>query len=164
MNTRMFRNVLFGVCAIGLALVPAVASAAGLSIAPGSAGLTGKVALTVPVTVSCSASFWDTTTQELFQESISVNVEQASGRSIAHGSSTAYAILPDSLFVQCDGAPVTVPVTVWADVAGPPFHNGSAVVSGAIGLMAGTNCGFPGCYYNLTSISAGFSPQQIKVR
>ena len=164
MKPRIFRNVLFGVCAIGLGLVPAAASAADLSITPGNASLTGKVALTVPVTVSCSAPFWDATTQELFQENISVSVEQASGRSIAHGSSTAYASVPDSLFVQCDGVPVTVPVTVWADVSGPPFHNGSAVVSGAIGLMAGTNCGFPGCYYNLVSISAGFAPQQIKVR
>ena len=165
MKTRLFRNVLFGVCATGLALVPTLASAADLSIAPGgNASLTGKVVMTVPVTVSCSAPFWDTTSQELVQEGIFVSVEQASGRSVAHGASQAYASVPDSLFVQCDGAPVTVPVTVWADVSGPPFHNGSAVVSGAINMLAGTSCGFPGCYYNLVSISAGFAPQQIKVR
>src|SRR5690348_5093989 len=130
MKSRLFRNSLLGLCAIGLALSPTIASASGVTISAGPGSLTGKVALTVPLTVSCGSPFWDPSSQELFGEEIYLNVEQASGKSIAHGSGSAFASTPGPLFVQCDGRAATIPVTVLADPSGPPFHGGTAVITG----------------------------------
>jgi hypothetical protein len=67
-----------------LAAFVATASAAdALTISPGTPSLTGRVAITAPVTVTCSR--FDTTLT-LDSERINVQVEQAAGKAIAHGS------------------------------------------------------------------------------
>jgi hypothetical protein len=164
MKTRSFRNALFAVFAGGLALVPVVASASGLTLTAGQGTLTGKVALTVPVTVTCASPFWDPASQQLVDELVEVSVEQASGREIAHGFGIFRAQTPDALPLQCDGSSVTVPVSILADTSGPPFHSGSAVVTVTADMDAGTSCGFPGCFFNIVTNSASIGPEQIKVR
>jgi len=163
MQLRLFRNSVFALLAAGLALIPIAVSASSVSISAGPGALTGRVALTIPITASCSGTFWDPSTQELFDEFGVVNVEQASGQQIARGSATFNASLPGPLLFQCDGNSVTFPVTVLADPSGPPFHGGTAVVTGFLNLNAGTNCGFPGCYFNIVGLSSSLGPQQIKV-
>jgi hypothetical protein len=160
--SRLFRNTLFAAFATGLALVPTVASASGLTVSAGQGSLTGKVVMTVPVTVTCSSPFWDQATQQLVEESVQVSVEQAAGQQIAHGYGAFFAMVPNSLPLQCDGQTVTLPVTVLADPAGPPFHGGSAVVTVTADMDAGTSCG-PTCFYNFVSSSSTQGPVQIRV-
>ena len=163
MTTRLFRNSLFAAFAVGLALAPAAASASGgITASAGQGSLTGRVAMTVPVTVSCSA-FWDPATQQLINEAVFVSVEQASGNQIARGSGTVPAPMSGMLPFPCDGSTTTIPVSILADPTGPPFHGGTAVVTGQASAAAGTSCGFPGCYYNFVGASGSFGPQQIKV-
>ncbi len=110
-----------------------------MTISLGSPALSSRIAVTEPVTVSCSP--FDPGLV-VYDQSVTVSVEQASGRSIATGSGNGYSAFP------CDGSQTTVPVTVLGDPSGPPFHGGSAVISASAQASAGTPCGFePGCYF-----------------
>jgi hypothetical protein len=102
----------------------ATASAADAATLPlGSPSLTGRVAITEPVTVTCSAFDPSLT---LTSEFVNVQVERAAGTAIARGSASMSSFLPTFRF-PCDGTQSTIPVTVYADSAGPPFHGGKAV-------------------------------------
>jgi hypothetical protein len=120
------------------------------------------VAITVPVTVTCSAFDPSLT---LTYENINVQVEQAAGKSIAHGSYVAMNGLPTLLF-PCDGSQTTVPVTINADPAGPPFHRGPAVFTSIASAVAYTPC-FPGsttCFTNPSaSQTASTGPVEINI-
>jgi hypothetical protein len=76
------------VAALVLACGATAATAQAATISLGTPSLSGRVAITEPVTVSCSPFDPSLT---LFQESVNVSVEQASGRSIARGSGFAAA-------------------------------------------------------------------------
>jgi hypothetical protein len=141
-----------------LAACAATASAAdAMTISPGTPRLTGRVAITVPVTVTCSP-FDPTLT--LDSENINVQVEQADGKAIAHGSGFTSSFSPPVLF-PCDGSQNSVPITIYADPAGPPFHGGAAVFTETASAGAATPC-FPGsttCFTNPSAIqSAGTGP------
>jgi hypothetical protein len=136
----------------------ATASAAeALTISPGTPSLTGRVAITEPVTVTCSP--FDPTLTLTF-ESISVQVEQAAGKAIARGTGARNSFPPTFLF-PCDGSQSTVPITVYADPAGPPFHRGKAVFTETASAGAATPC-VPGsitCFTNpSTSQTASTGP------
>lgn len=163
MKSRIFRSSFFAAVAVGLALVPSAASASGLTAGASDGSLTSRVAMTVPLTVSCGGPFWDPNTQQLIDEFVVLNVEQASGREIARGNAFIRVQIPQPLLFQCDGSNVTIPVSVLADPTGPPFHGGAVVVSGSVGADAGTSCGFPGCFFNVVNESATFGPQTIRV-
>jgi hypothetical protein len=120
-----------------------------MTISPGTPSLTGRVAITVPVTVTCSAFDPSLT---LTSENINVQVQQAAGKSIAHGSSFTMNFLSALLF-PCDGSQTTVPVTIYADPAGPPFHRGPAVFTSVASAGASTPC-FPGSTTCFTTPSA----------
>ena len=112
---------------------------AAMTVSLGIPSLSGRVAITEPVTVSCSP--FDPSLVA-FGQSVTVNAEQASGRSIARGSGTS------ANSFACDGSQTTVPVSVLADPAGPPFHGGPAVISASAQASAGTPCAFapPGSF------------------
>jgi hypothetical protein len=162
MKTRLFRNSLFAVFAVGLALAPTVASASGVSASAGTGTLTGRVALTIPVTVTCTP-FWDPNTQQLVDESIILNVEQASGRDIARANGFVRSDFTGPQLFRCDGSSATIPLSMLADPTGPPFHGGFVVVSGVIGVDAAQSCGFPGCFYNFVQQQVAIGPQQVQV-
>lgn len=162
MKSRIFRNSLLAVFAVGLALAPTVASASGVSASAGPGTLTGKVAITIPVNISCTP-FWDPNTQQLVDEFINLNVEQASGREIAHANGFARSDFTGPQLFQCDGSSVTIPISMLADPTGPPFHGGSVVVSGVVGVDAAQSCGFPGCFFNFVQQQVPIGPQQVKV-
>jgi hypothetical protein len=116
----------------------AAGTAQAMTISLGTPSLIGRVSISEPVTVACTP-FDPSLTQ--FAQSVSVSVEQASGRSIAHGSGSSF------MSFGCDGSRYTIPVGVSADPAGPPFHGGPAVFTAFAGASAGTPCGFsPGCF------------------
>ena len=129
----------------------AAASAQAMTISLGEANLSGRVAVTEPVTVSCTPFDPSLT---LVGESINVTAEQASGRSIAHGTGGTM-VFGSSLLFPCDGSQTTIPVTISADPSGPPFHGGTAVITASAFAQAGIPCvGFPNCFQIVDSQTA----------
>lgn len=126
--------------ALILIVFAATASAAtAATVTLGTPTLTGRVAITEPITVTCSPFDPSLT---LTSETIYVQVEQAAGTAIAHGSAVSAGFLP-ALQFPCDGIPTTIPITINADSAGPPFHGGNAVFTASVTANAATPC-FPG--------------------
>jgi hypothetical protein len=82
-----------------------------------AATLTAKVEVVVTVTASCPSGWYT-----MYN---SVSIEQASGKSIARGTGYMAGI-------QCTGANQVIPVTILADPLGPPFKNGTALVSASL--------------------------------
>lgn len=150
MNRKLIPPAVTALC---LAIVPA---ANAMTISLGSAQLTDRLAVTEPVTVSCSP--FDPSLA-LVSEDLTVSVQQASGRTIAHGSASNYSFAPDYLFA-CDNSQTTIPVTVLADTAGGPFHGGPALITVSAHAGAATPC-WPGsttCFTDpgaMQSVSAG---------
>jgi ABC-type enterobactin transport system permease subunit len=86
--------------AIVLACAATAPAADAMTISLGAPSLTGRVAITEPVTVTCSAFDPSLT---LVSENIFLQVEQAAGRAIAHGSAVSGGFVPSLLF-PCDGS------------------------------------------------------------
>jgi hypothetical protein len=147
------------VAAAAAALVAGAASAQAMTLSFGKPTLSARVAITVPVTVTCSPFDPSLT---YFSGGVSVAVEQAAGKAIAHGFGSASGSLPNLLF-PCDDSQSTVPVTVLADPSGPPFHGGQAVFSAFGSAWAGISCGFPGCYYNQVEQGGSAGPTTLTV-
>jgi hypothetical protein len=101
------------------------ASAQAMTVTLGSASLSGRVAVTEPVMVSCTPFDPSLT---VVGEGINVTIEQASGRSIAHGTGSSNEFGSGQLF-PCDNTSTTIPVAISADTSGPPFHGGTAVIT-----------------------------------
>jgi hypothetical protein len=135
--------------AIAVACAATASTADAMTISLGTPSLTGRVAITEPVTVRCAAFDPSLT---LTGESINLQVEQAAGRAIAHGSAPSFSFFPNVLFA-CDGSPSTVPITIAADPGGPPFDGGSAVFTASASASAATPC-FPGSITCFTSPTA----------
>lgn len=134
-----------------LALAATASAAEAMTITSGTPSLTGRVAIVAPVTVTCTP-FDPTLT--LTAETINVQVEQAAGKAIAHGSGGSTSFAPKVLF-PCDGSSQsTIPITIYADPAGPPFHGGTAVFTETASAGAATPC-FPGSTTCFTNPSAG---------
>jgi hypothetical protein len=92
----------------------------------GTANLIGKVVAQVPVTVTCGP--FDPTLP--FSFSTSVTLTQARAKEIAQGSAfVGVNTTGTPVAVTCDGTPQSFLVTVNANPSGPPFKNGTAVVS-----------------------------------
>jgi hypothetical protein len=130
-------------------VVAALAAGASASAASADSGMTmqfgspslssSRVAITVPVTVSCSPL--DPTF--LLVEGVSVSVEQSSGTGIAHGMASVGDLMDFGapLLFPCDSANHTLSMTVLADTSGRPFHGGPATFSGSA-LVVGEPCPF----------------------
>lgn len=155
----MLRKLLptaFAVATCGLT----AANADAMSISLGKPTLIGHVAISEPVTVSCSPLDPSLT---VFGESVSVSVEQASGRSIAGGSGSAFG---SPLLFPCDDSDNTIAVNVAADTNGPPFKGGRAVFTASAGATAGTpvpGCG--GCFTGpFVSENASVGPAALNLK
>jgi hypothetical protein len=140
---------LLPIAVIAVAGATMASTADAMTISLGAPQLTSRVAITEPVTVTCSPFDQSLT---LVSESINLQVEQAAGRAIAHGSASRFGFLPTLLF-PCDGSQNTVPITISADPAGPPFHGGQAVFTASASAGAATPC-FPGSTTCFTNPSA----------
>lgn len=141
------------------AIFAATASAApAMTLRIGKPALSGRVSITVPLTISCSPFDPSLT---LIETTADVSVEQASGTGIARGSGEAFGdILYGPTAWLCDGTDQTVPVTVLADPAGPPFHGGPAVFWASAFAVGGTICG-PNCLEEQANQSASAGPATI---
>jgi len=89
-----------------------------------NATLTAKVEVVVTITASCPSGAWvmDQT----------VTIEEAVGKSIAHGMSWS---MPG---IQCTGASQVIPVAILADPTGPPFKKGTAIVTARLSAFGST--------------------------
>jgi hypothetical protein len=116
----------------------------------GSADLIGKVVAQVPVTATCGP--FDPALP--FSFSTSVTLTQARAKEIAQGSAfVGVNTTGQTVPVVCDGTPQSFTVTVNANPSGPPFKNGTAVVSAFASAGA-----FP------TFEQAQAGPQTIRLR
>jgi hypothetical protein len=118
---------------------------------PATADLIGKVVVQVPVTATCGP--FDPP-PSFFSFGTSVTITQAHAKEIAQGSGLAGVnTTGQSVPVVCDGTPQSFVVNVAANPSGPPFKNGTAVIS-----ATATAGAFP------TFESASVGPQTIKLR
>lgn len=140
------------------ALAVSSGAAQAMTVSVGSPSLSARLLVTVPVTVSCSPFDPSLT---LFSENVGATVEQASGRSIAHGSASQLVFQPEPMLFVCDGTNTTIPVQVSADTTGVPFHAGKAIVSASAGAAAGT-CFGSSCFGN-TSQFATVPPTVVRL-
>ena len=120
---------------------PVLASSYGLVAQSPTVGKS-MVAVTVPVRVTCPAIDPSYTLQG---QIITVSVEQAVHKAIAHGTGQVFGNLVTGLVVVCDGTPKTVNVVVLADPSGPPFTRGFMNVGVSAEFYAGIWNGDPNC-------------------
>jgi hypothetical protein len=113
-----FALVLPALVVLGLssATVALADNGVNVSVAP-TATLTAKLEVGVMVTTVCPSGW------QLMQAS--VTVEEAVGKSIAHGA----GYIPG---VQCTGADQVIPVSILADPNGPHFKSGTAIVTATL--------------------------------
>jgi hypothetical protein len=159
----MRKILCLSVVALAAAILASTAAAdTGMTLGfVGTPNLSSRVSINVPVTVSCPPFDPSLT---LVADSVSVSVEQASGRAIAHGSGDAFGGVSAPLF-PCDGAEHNVTVNVLADTAGPPFHGGPAVFSAFANAAAGIPC-FPGsttCFIITAFQGASVGPTSLNI-
>ena len=159
-RTRYMLAALAATCAVA-AVAPA---AQAMTIRIGEPTMTGRVAISVPVAVSCTV--FDPAFTHI-SDVASVSVEQAAGREIAYGSGyvsgSGYPGSQSPLLFACDGTEQTVKVPVAANTAGPPFHGGTAVINASASASAAQPC-YPGatnCYTNFVSQTASSGPAKL---
>jgi hypothetical protein len=153
MLTKVLRTTAALAVAVTCAVIAPAANA--MTIRAGDPELSGRIAISVPIVVSCSP-FDPALTH--FSGGVTVSVQQAAGRQIASGSGSVFgSSVTSSLPFTCDGTEQTVPVTVLANTSGPPFHGGRAVLSASANASAGEPCfpGSTGCFINIVGQSAG---------
>jgi hypothetical protein len=142
MKLRGLAAVFAGLGLVALVAAPVLASSYALVAQSATLGKS-MVSVTVPVSVTCPA--FDPTVYTLQDQSITVDVEQAAHKGIAHGEGSIYGNLVSGLAVTCDGTPHTVAVVVLADTSGPPFTKGWMSVSVRGEFAAGYWDGDPNC-------------------
>jgi hypothetical protein len=124
----MMRKFLLAVPVVAAVSAATAIAAQAMTITLGQPSLSARVAITVPVTVSCAPP--SDPSLPLSSAGVSVSVEQAAGKQIAHGvTSLNFMGGPVPPPFTCDGTNQTLNVTVLADPSGAPFHGGQAVVS-----------------------------------
>ena len=124
------------ILAVSSATVALATNGVNVSVAP-TATLMAKLEVDLMVTTACPSG-WQTM-------EASVAVEEAVGKSIAHGT----AFIPG---VQCTGADQVIPVTVIADPSGPPFKKGTAIASAKLSA------------YDFQTFSSGFASVNTAVK
>ncbi len=146
------------------ALAVAAPAAHAMTVRVGDPDLVARVALRVPVSVSCTP--FDPALTHV-SDGVFVSVQQASGRGIASGSGFLsggpVGMTPSPLLFACDGSEQTVTVPVSASAAGAPFHGGPAVITASANAYAAQPC-FPGstnCFFNYTTQSGSSGAVEV---
>jgi hypothetical protein len=126
-KVRGLRLAVAAVAAACLAGTAASSAAAANTISVGNATLLGDVVAQVPGTLTCGPL-------DAFSVNGSVTIQQARNKAIGHGQAffftrPAIGQVGTPSPIVCDGTPQHVTVPVSADDSGPPFKNGTAVVT-----------------------------------
>jgi hypothetical protein len=156
------RAILVTAAAAVIAGSTAAVASGGMTMTVGSPTLSGRVLITVPLTITCSPFDPSLT---FFSASAAVSVEQAVGQHIATGFGSVGGFMGGTqIAYNCDDSPQSVPVLVQANSSGPPFHGGQASFTISAGAAAGIPCGFPGCFTDIVSQSASLGPTILNMR
>src|SRR5262245_19554721 len=149
---------------IGLAAAAATLALAGaaeaMTLAVGSVELDARVAVTVPITVTCDPPSPGLTVNS---QSITVRVEQAAGKGIARGTGGLSGCSPSQLLFPCDGSTRELSVSILADPVGPPFHGGSAIVTATGSSTACLPSPFGGCGSPFETQSVTIGATKVKL-
>ena len=144
------------VAIVAAVIAPTTIAAQEMTVTFGTPDLIGRVAINVPVNVSCPAF---NSTLTMFDTMVSVTVEQAAGTDIASGTAFTSGFVPNLQFA-CDGSVHAVSINLLANPSGPSFHGGPAVFSASVSADAGISCG-PGCFGNIVTQFANGGPTTI---
>ena len=150
--------ILFAILA-GMIATPVLASSYSIDVGTPKVSKS-RVAVSVPVDVTCPELDPSYT---LVIQIITVEVRQALGGRIAHGSGSAIGTSSGELLVVCDGTAQTVNVSVLADVSGPPFRSGWMTVTASAEFSAGVEQE-PGCGCGSILIQEFFSSGAVDRR
>jgi hypothetical protein len=142
-----------GLAGLLVAISAGAASATTNTVTVGSGTLTGRILITVPVTVVC-----DPLPGNYVDTNIGVTVQQANGKQVATASGGQFTVLPTPSPLTCDGVtPNTVEIQARPD-GGIPFHGGTAFVTATFtydtGYLVGGGCN---CW-QVTNSESGSSP------
>jgi hypothetical protein len=150
---RLLALVVTPVALVVLSAAPA--SAAVMVTTPGTAELTNRVLITVPVSVVC-----DPLPNSPYLDYVQVAIVQASGREVNRGSGW----LSDTTLFTCDGSTVNdVAVQAFPDPGSGPFQGGPAIATIWATHITAESCG-PGCSWNQQYDSASLGPMTIHLR
>ena len=138
--------------AVMAAMVPLTGMADGMSLHVSPGTLHARVEISFTFTINCpTPAAGDYVTEE----SWGVSVEQAVKTQIAVGSYGNFDQYPfNPMTWQCTSSNVTLPVDVLANVPGPPFHKGQALMTASVFVM----------YASGASVSASVGPTVIKLQ
>jgi hypothetical protein len=118
--------------------------------------LTNRLLLIVPVTVVC-----DPLPNAPTMDSVTVTINQAQGKTIAHASGSVGGFA--SPFLTCDSTTENhVVVLASPDVNGSPFRPGKAVLTASATHGTAISCG-PGCSFGLQTETGSEGPQAVKI-
>jgi hypothetical protein len=153
---------LAAVVAAAGAFAAAPQAAQAITMRLGDPQLTAKMAITVPVVVTCSPFDPGLT---FARSGLSVSAQQAAGKAIAYGYGSIDSYGFGQRAFTCDGSEQTVPVTVMANTNGAPFHGGKAVISAYAFATAGVPC-YPEattCFYETATQTGSTGAVEAKL-
>lgn len=137
--------------AVMVAMIPLSGVASGMTLHVSDPDLHARIEITVTFTMNCPIpAAGDSVTQEVWGAS----VEQAVGATqIATGQYQNFVQSPSPMPWQCTSSNVTLPVVFLANVPGPPFHAGQAILTAAVSVT----------YASGATVSASVGPKVVKL-
>jgi hypothetical protein len=144
-------RVAIAAAAVMAAMIPLNGVASGMTLHVSRPDLHARIEITVTLTINCPVpATGDSVTQEVW----SVSVEQAVGTTqIATGQYQNFVQSPSPMRWECASSNVTVPVLFLANVPGPPFHTGPAILTAAVSVT----------YASGATVSASVGPKVVKL-
>ncbi len=149
----MSRLLRMGIAAVAVmvAMIPVNGMASGMTLHVVDPDLHARIEITLDLAINCpTPAAGDSVTQEVW----SVSVEQAAGTTqIATGGTGSFADSPSPMPWQCTSTNITLPVAFLANVPGPPFHTGAAILTASVSVT----------YASGATVSASVGPKVVKL-
>ena len=138
--------------AVMAAMIPLNGVASGMTLHVSRPDLHARIEISITFTINCPIpAAGDSVTQEVW----SASVEQAAGSTqIATGQYGNFVMSPSPMPWQCTSSNVTLPVVFLANVPGPPFHTGPAILTAAVSVT----------YASGATVSASVGPKVVKLQ
>jgi hypothetical protein len=140
-----------GLAGLVMAISAGAASASTNTVTVGPGTVTGRILITVPVTVVC-----DPLPGKYVDAGISVTVQQANGKQVSTASGGISDSLPTPSALTCDGVTQnTLEIQATPTPGSGPFHGGTAIVTANFNYDTGIS--YPGGYFQITNSESGTS-------
>jgi hypothetical protein len=134
------------------AMTPLNGVASGMTLHVSRPDLHARIEISITFAINCpTPAAGDSVTQEVWGAS----VEQAVGTTqIATGQFQDFVQSPSPMPWQCTSSNVTLPVVLLANVPGPPFHTGAAILTASVSVT----------YASGATVSASVGPKVVKLQ